>query len=341
MKTATEHTASIGSGHGRRAGFTLVELMVVVGIIALLVAIILPAVNNARVQAKAAATKATISVLESGLEQYRASDRLEGAYPPSAMADAMSPHLGSTYKRMLGVSFLAWALVGADMLGTPGFRDVNNSTPSPPANAPSWADDTGSVLNNTVTSLSGLYALNGGKPVHARQGPFVDVSKMEFPTRDSSGAMFEIPACRRKTESSQKLFSICFLDTFGQPILYYRAKTTGVWPVTNRGMGSAAPDGIYDQNDNVLVTGSSTSNQYFDFGAGSHPIAKLLGTTNSQASNADINNGGRSFARTIYNPAAAGAVPRPQNAEKFILISAGPDGLYGTADDLANFKTNE
>jgi hypothetical protein len=28
---------------------------------------------------------------------------------------------------------------------------------------------------------------------------------------------------------------------------------------------------------------------------------------------------------------------RPYNADRFILISAGKDGLYGTADDICNF----
>jgi len=31
----------------------------------------------------------------------------------------------------------------------------------------------------------------------------------------------------------------------------------------------------------------------------------------------------------------------PHNAETFILLSAGPDGLFGTEDDIANFPTNK
>ncbi|MBP7937659.1 MAG: type II secretion system protein [Phycisphaerae bacterium] len=328
MKTATRHVASIGLRRGRRAGFTLVELMVVIGVIALLIAIVLPAVNNARIKAKAAASKATISVLESGTEQYRASDRLEGAYPPSAAVAAVSPHeTGSALRAFYGANLIAWALVGADMLGTPGFRDVNNVTPG---GRPGWADDTGINLE-AVKSMSGLYALDGGKPVHQRQGPFVDVSKLVFPKRESNGTKFEIAA------SKTKLNSICFLDSFGQPILYYRAKSTGRWPVTN----SAEVDGIYDQRDNSWFTGSPLSgSEFMNLGAGPHPMATLHGP-NGQVSNQAIDSGGNSFVRTVWNPAAVGAVPRPHNADKFILISAGPDALYGTADDVANFNVNQ
>jgi len=33
--------------------------------------------------------------------------------------------------------------------------------------------------------------------------------------------------------------------------------------------------------------------------------------------------------------------PRPYRSDSFILLSAGPDGLYGTGDDVFNFDEAE
>jgi hypothetical protein len=34
-------------------------------------------------------------------------------------------------------------------------------------------------------------------------------------------------------------------------------------------------------------------------------------------------------------------IKRPYRAQSYILISAGKDGLYGTSDDITNFKKND
>ena len=67
-----------------RAGFTLVELMVVIGIIAILAALITPAVIGARTSARNAAIKAEIDMLHMAMMNYK---NEYGSFPPCADLD--------------------------------------------------------------------------------------------------------------------------------------------------------------------------------------------------------------------------------------------------------------
>src|SRR4051812_29748002 len=65
----------------RRSGFTLVELLVVIGIIALLISVLLPALNKARRAASAIACAANIRSIVQGMQMYAAQHR--GYFPGS------------------------------------------------------------------------------------------------------------------------------------------------------------------------------------------------------------------------------------------------------------------
>lgn len=66
--------------NSRRAGFTLVELLVAISIIVLLVALLMPAINATRVNARKAEVTVDIRALENALSEFKAEFN---EYPPS------------------------------------------------------------------------------------------------------------------------------------------------------------------------------------------------------------------------------------------------------------------
>ena len=78
---------------GRPRGFTLVELLVVIVILALLAGLITPVVFSAINNAKEAQIKIEMANLAMAIEDYK---RIVGAYPPSTVADAQA-HVAAAF----------------------------------------------------------------------------------------------------------------------------------------------------------------------------------------------------------------------------------------------------
>jgi prepilin-type N-terminal cleavage/methylation domain-containing protein len=111
-----------------RRGFSLVELLVVIGIIAVLVAILLPALGRARAQAQSVACSSNQRQVAIAILMY-ANDN-KGVLPPyGCMLNNPSNELGGNYWWQLTAKYISktGSQPGVNMLRCPSERDANRA----------------------------------------------------------------------------------------------------------------------------------------------------------------------------------------------------------------------
>lgn len=339
-RSASPHGRFSARRHSAGA-FTLVELLVVIAIIALLIGMLLPAMAKAREQARKTKTANIQKAIGDGLELFRSENEADFpyyGYPPSAYGeDETEPG----EQRIYGAQWLVRYLLGKDLQGYVAPRNV-----PPPAQTP-----------QQYYREAGWYDPANG---YERVGPYVDSSRLKLVSLESRiGRPQGLPS--QVTDVS--LRQLVILDPFEAPILYYRADSRlagrpGVRMAQFEGLLSDPnPDpterGIYTFEDNTLFTGkcwAACIHQGWDFGGGAdHKIAyfaRFGGQTWPPNNNIGDAVNRDSFTYYILDKGAYQAtripgdqrrIAKPVRPDSFLLISTGPDGLYGTADDVNNF----
>jgi prepilin-type N-terminal cleavage/methylation domain-containing protein len=291
----------------RKTGFTIVELLTSLTIIAILVALLIPALKMVRNMAKETAQKAQFATIDMALMAFKND---YGDYPPSYWP--IPPASGSDY---CGAQKLVEALLGWDLLGFhPQSAWMANGFDSAGGNS------TYDPLNNRA-----------GASLNERRGPYLELAttnafRVGVSAAGKEDGLFQTPA-----PLAANTFVIC--DVFvvkritlasgktvkaGTPILYFKANTNSKTIQADEYYAR-----IYNIYDNLGLIGLGKMTDITI----SHPLSDEL----EKLYDFDYNGG-------IRDPKASTATrPWPCRPDSYILTSAGADGLYGTGDDIHNF----
>lgn len=303
----------------RGSGFTIVELLTVMSVIAILIGLLVPALNLVHDFANELQQSAQFHSIEVAVDMFVANSGY-GTYPPSDdnQFDLNPPPapLGPDPMAYGGAQKLAEALVGLDLLGyhpESAFRSDGQNL-----------DTLGQVYR--VYPQPGMATR---KNIEARKGPFIELENA------NAFRMAEIYQNTGSFDPNPLTSSFVLCDVYkknrisgkktGMPILYYRARTTYFEQRSDRVLPPAGPDNIdddiyyYRDNVNLLALGTPENGSPHILDGSDLPADWLR------------------FEDMILNKDIT-TVSRPYRAGSYILISAGKDGLYGTADDMTNFK---
>jgi type II secretory pathway pseudopilin PulG len=197
----------------KRTGFTIVELLAALGIIALMIGILLPALNLMRNKAKETKQKAQFMTINLALTAFKND---YGDYPGSDWSLPTAPGMSSDY---CGAQKLAEALVGWDLLGFHPKSDFRST--------------------GRNDNLEYIYDVNNPVYFDQRKGPYLELATASAFRLGNYSAFY--PGLYNNTAPlAWNTFVLC--DVFGKnkvtfsngktakagaPILYYRANTSG------------------------------------------------------------------------------------------------------------------
>jgi prepilin-type N-terminal cleavage/methylation domain-containing protein len=289
-----------------RNGFTLVELLTVLAIIAILVGILVPTVSFVRNTAGEAKQKTQIATLDMALMAFKGD---YGDYPPSEL----DPDNGD----YCGAQKLAEALVGWDLLGFHPDSDwkAGGSAYEPP-----------NPSDNNLDKRIGPY-LESGAANAFTLGQLFGGTGIETPLALNTYVLCDSFAAKTITIGASKTIT----TKAGRPILYYRANRNS----KNFDTFGLPDNKIYNSRDNYEVILLKKGYEGTDDPLADTAGAGTLGGSFLYSGNYKLLD--QKIYEATYDEATKTGRRWPYRPDSYILISAGVDGLYGTNDDICNF----
>jgi prepilin-type N-terminal cleavage/methylation domain-containing protein len=303
----------------KNSGFTMIEMLTTVTIIAILIAILVPSLSLVRRVSKETAQRSQFATIDMAIGAFKND---YGDYPPSSWQG--TPPLPD----YSGAQMLSEALVGWDLMGFHPKSDWR-------ANG---RDAAGTV--GTVYDMTGFTEPQKQYNLEQRKGPYLELATTGvFKLDDLFGTGLAVPL-------AGQTFVLC--DVFkakkitltpaagkttavmaGTPILYYKANTS-----------SKTIDVLVEPNMDRRIYNSYDNYFLAELGRMTVPPAQRGWPENRHP--IVLNDDPESFYSKfgyeggIKDPRIT-TRPWPYRPDSYILISAGMDGLYGTSDDIHNF----
>ena len=325
--------------HGfTRHGFTLVELLVTIGIIVVLIGLLVPVVARVRISAQEASTKNFLNQLEAACENYQLAFN---SYPGPLANNQLGPMPTGTVLPVVNASSGSY-----DTTALSNVTGCENLVLGVLGGLKYSSAGNGAIQYDPSFVGTGPSSLNSRNP--KRYQPYVDGSK--YLSLRQEGANKSGRYSDGGTMANDSIIPE-FVDQFTDPlpILYLRANVgadgnpaqNGVVksptdnPVVTLGITGIA-DPQYDLNQIVGYTGA-------DIGIGriKPPGAADFkqGLAAAPDPNKTLDATQQPFNAYPYfkNPQSTNTQPTARQKDGYILISAGRDRIYGTADDITNF----
>jgi type II secretory pathway pseudopilin PulG len=307
----------------RKGGFTIVELLVVFGIIVLVAGILLPSFTMVRRSARETKQKAQLTAISLGLTAFKNDF---GDYPESSFEEPVPPLPGEFY---CGAQKLAEALVGWDMLGFhPDSKFNINGYDDPPSTWFIYDSSTDEALRERKGYYLELETANVfriGNALGEQNGLFGNL--LVPPLAGNTHVICDVYGVKMVKVGGDMVKA-------GAPILYYRANTSSknmTDPLLNLRIYNAGDNGPII-NLGRLTRDGSPGRSHYRTGVDTHYDLNNENVDGYQGFTLYIND-----YRVVSNPLDPTARPWPCRPDSYLLISAGLDGLYGTADDITNF----